>query len=311
MFMFLPQFSAYGVTYYRTEAYGVFRRFSTNLFGYTSDTSQFGVSSSSSSISCVSSSSVPIGDGSSGNPIDVSDNPSSANFNLWSISSGIPSKFGVFVSLHLAFTRVATPFILQTRAYMAVTRGTSGGDALCALWGTGAVPSRATSLTWPPAIGAVGSSTVFASDLHEQFIDAFSTYNGLGDVQVADDLQAFTTQGLAYALSFTCDVGSVGSSGSLFFVPSVMLHLADAEDTGLAIGDTSAYSTDFETLDFTSGSPQVPAAGRYFAAGAQFFIISMKCVVYDANGVPRGLSNEQLGQYLAANPSAVVMGSGM
>lgn len=312
MFMFLPQFSAYGVTYYGTEAYGVFRRFSTNLFGYTSDTSSFGTASSSSSIVCVSSLSVPIGDGSSGNPIDVSDNPTSSNFNVWSISSGIPSKLGVFISMHLAFTRVATPFILQTRAYMSVTRGSTGGDALCALWGTGPSPSTATKITWPPTIGAVGSSTVFASGLHEQFLDAFSTYNGLGDEHASDDLQAYTTKGLAYALSFTCDVSTVSGGGSFFFVPSVMFHLADAESTGLVINNFAGYSTDFETLDFTSGTPQDPSrASYYFVAGAQFFIISMKCVVYDADAAPRGLSNEQLGQYLVDHPSSVVMASGM
>lgn len=312
MFMFLPQFSAYGVTYYGTEAYGVFRRFSTNLFGYTSDTSSFGTASSSSSIFCVSSSSVPIGDGSSGNPIDVSDSPTSSNFNVWSISSSIPTKFGVFISMHLAFTRVATPFILQTRAYMAVTRGSTGGDALLALWGTGLSPSTATKITWPPVSGVVGNATVFESGLHEQFIDAFSTYNGLGDEHASDDLAAFTTKGLAYALSFTCDVSSVSGGGSLFFVPSVMFHLADAESTGLVINNFAGYSTDFETLDFTSGSPQQPSrASYYFVAGAQFFIISMKCVVYDADATPKGLSNEQLGQYLADHPSSVVMASGM
>lgn len=319
MFMFLQSLHCYGVTYYgpasgrETRTYGVYRSLSSNMFPY--ELHVFGSSSVSTSLVAPVTQNVPVGEGVAGD-LPPGDATASRSFNLWAITNGYDrfTQLGVFVNMHIAFTRVATPFVLQTQAYLACNKGGRGPEPLYALWGTSS-PGNASGITWPPVIGGSGNAYVFASGQHQQIIHAFSTYDGLGDHLVSDDLQAFTTKGLAYALSFTCDLSKVPGSGIIYYVPSVMFHLGNAEDIGMIVSDTPLYSTDFETMDYTSNPngvpPSNPAANRYFVAGAQFYIVSMKCVVYDPTVVPQGLSDAQLGQYLAANPSAVIMGSGM
>lgn len=309
MFMFLSKFYAYGVTYYGPESgrdtrtWGVLRELSTNSFDYSSRGIGAGIASSF-NFDCFVTSDIPLGNaGASKEP--------KGNFmayngvRVWSLLNP-PSKLGMYVGIHLSFTRVAVPFLLQTRTYLACIAGTNGRDALLSLLGVDGSSNQ--TVTWPP-VDSIGSVQVFSSDLNEQIIWPFSTYNGLGDQGPKDDLVALTTHGLSYSISFECDLSKLIGSGALSYAPSVMFHLGDAEHIGIDIPNYDGYSTDFETENLNTGTPQ--NVGGYFVAGAQFFIDQMQCVVYNPAHVPSGLSDAQLGQYLAANPSAVIMGSGM